>query len=157
MTPIRSRASLGTYVIVLCFAAFFAALSAIFLVKGGDAKPLLLVLGVFAFLFINIAMIRFECTEALVTYDSLLKHQHIRIEDITGVVIGPIDLGKRSPQFILNTVGGRVVLFLRSLRLADVQRFAAYLMERGIPISIEQDFMSKRMAAQILPGHTTQA
>ena len=155
MTPIRTRPGRRTYIVALCFTIVLAAPGVMIYVKSGDPTALAIVAAVMGFVFFNISTIRFECTESHIWYKSLLKNQSVAIDDIQGAHIGPVSMKQKAPQLFLNTrKQGRIMLTVRVLPLADVQRAMAMLAERGVPFSVDSGMMSKRMASQIFPGRS---
>ena len=158
MTPIRCRAGKRIYVVALCFAILFAIPGVIIFMKSGDPALLVIVAVAMGLIFFNISMIRFECTESHIWYRSLLKNQSVSLDDIMDVWIGPVSVERRAPQLVLNTrKQGKIMLTVRVLPLDDVRRTACYLVERGIPFSVDPGIMSRRMASQIFPESTQES
>jgi hypothetical protein len=151
MIHIQSHPAKRTYFIVLIFTILFATPGVIIFVKSSDPNLLYIVAGVMGFLFLNLRMTTFECTDTLISFRSLLKHQKILLQDVLGVTIDVPNPKTRAPKFIVRTRSqGDVVLEIRSLPLQDVKSFTAFLKSRNISFTVGSSFMCKRMASQIL-------
>lgn len=151
MNPIQARPDQRVFIVAAGFTAAFAAPCAYAFFKKSDPTALIIVGIVMGFVFLNLSRIRFECTDSVISYTSLLKRQTILIQDIVGVRIGyPHDTAK-APKFIVKTRSqGEVVLEVRALPLAAVQESAKRLVELGVSFSIDQESRARRMAEQIL-------
>ena len=98
--------------------------------------------------------VRFSFSDAHIEYRSLFRHLRLETRDVTGIEVVAERKTKAPqgvPRFHLILYDGRKEpLNVKLLPIKVVQRFCSFLRAKGIPITVQDAFVARRMASRIM-------